>query len=176
MVVRAGLPTAATSRLWKPFIRCLQSILSIWCWHKIRHAEVRSRGNIDSVEHHLAQRQPRRLGHFIRMQSNRLHRRLLYDELAQCHHPVCCIKLQYVDHITRTLNKYQVPLPHLEKAATDWSHWRHICESGLSVLNTATEEAAEQWHAHRHRVPKVTSEGPEWLQSVCLNLDPQSST
>jgi len=64
-------------------VRCLQTILGVRWWQKIPHIEMLLKAEITQVEHLLAQRQLRWLGHLIRLPENCLPRRLLYDELSQ---------------------------------------------------------------------------------------------
>jgi len=62
-------------------IKSVQKILGLHWWNKVPHVEIRRRANVHCMEHLVMQRQLRWVGHVIRMQSNRLPRRVLYSEL-----------------------------------------------------------------------------------------------
>ena len=100
-------------------LRCLRGILGMRWWHKVLHAEIRCRANINSMEYIVMQRQLQWLGHVTRMPSNRLSRHVLYGELLQGPRSQGGQKKQFSDHIKATLKKCHIPADELETLAEE---------------------------------------------------------
>ena len=107
--------------------------------------------NIETAEYLLLQRQLRWLGHVIRMPTNRLPRRLLYDELLLGQRPVGRPKLRYSDHVKSVLRKCNIPeaVADLEALAADRELWTTFA-TGLKSFKAASEQAASDRRARRH--------------------------
>jgi len=129
-------------------------------WHKVTHAEIRTRTNDHCMEHLVMQRQLRWVGHVIRMQSNRLPRRILYSELQHGQRAAGGQKKRFSDHIKATLRKCPVPPDQLEVLAADRDTWRDVCEEGLAAFDISYNQEAEVRRARRHTVTSVPTSGP----------------
>jgi len=141
-------------------IKSLQKILGLHWWHKVTHAEIRTRTNAHCMEHLVMQRQLRWVGHVIRMQSNRLPRRILYSELQHGQRAAGGQKKRFSDHIKATLRKCSIPPDQLEILATDRDNWRDVCEEGLAAFDISYNQEAEVRRARRHTVTSVPASGP----------------
>jgi len=85
--------------------KSLLKILGLHWWHKVPRTEMRCRANIHSMEHLVMQCQLRWIGHVIRMQSNRLPRRILYSELQHGQRAPGGQKKCFSDHVKAILKK-----------------------------------------------------------------------
>jgi len=108
------------------YIRCLQGILGLRCWHKVRHVEIRHRANINSMEYIVMQRQLRWLGHVIRMPSNRLPLYVLYGEHLHGSRSQGGQKKRFSDHTKATLKKWHIPADELNSGRREIHMARHL--------------------------------------------------
>jgi len=116
------------------YIRCLQGILGLRWWHKVKsHIEIRRRTISCSMECTVMQRQLRWVGHVIRMSSNRLPRRVLYGQLTHGERLCGAPKKRFSDHLKATLKKCHISFHQLEVLAMDRITWRDACQVGLSA-------------------------------------------
>ena len=141
-------------------IKSLQKILGLHWWHKVPHAEIRRRANVHCMEHLVMQRQLRWVGHVIRMQSNRLPRRVLYSEIQNGQRDVGGQKKRFSDQVKATLRKCSIPPNHLKALAADRNAWRNTCEEGLTAFDTNYAQVAEDRRARRHIISSRTVSGP----------------
>jgi len=115
--------------------KSLQKILGLHWWHKVPHTEMRCRADTHSMEHLVMQRQLRWIGHAIRMQSNRLPRRILYSELQHGQRARGGQKKHFSDHVKAILKKCLIPPDHLETLASDREAWKGVCQEGLTAFD-----------------------------------------
>ena len=106
------------------FCKSVQKILGFHGWNKVPHVEIRRRANVHCMEHLVMQRQLRWVGHIIRMQSNRLPRRVLYSELQLGQRAVGGQKKRFSDQLKATLRKCSIPPAQVETLAADREEWR----------------------------------------------------
>jgi len=92
-------------------------VLGIRWWQKVPHREMLSKAAITPVEHLLVHR----LGHVIRMPSNRLPRRLFHGKLSEGQRPANWPKKRFMDHVKAILLRCSIDLSDLEAAATEMS-------------------------------------------------------
>ena len=132
-------------------IRCLQLILGLRWWHKVTHSEIRSRAGIPTIESMLLHRQPRRLGHVVRMPHSRLPHCVLYGQLILGRKSVGGQKKRFKDHIKSILKKCNIPFSRLETLASKRATWRSTCAFGMSYFDNEYDRAAALRHSHRHQ-------------------------
>jgi len=103
------------------------------------------------------QRQLRWFGYVIRMQSNRLPRRILYSELQQGQRATGGQKKRFSDQLKATLRKCSIPPAQLKTLAADREEWREVCDEGLAAFDINYDQEAD---ARRHKVTSVPATGP----------------
>jgi len=121
---------------------------------------MRCRANTHSMEHLVMQRQLRWISHVIRMQSNRLPRRILYSELQHGQRAPGGQKKRLSDHVKAILKKCSIPPDQLETLASDRVAWKDVCEEGLTAFDTNYDQEAEARRARRHTITSTPASGP----------------
>ena len=104
------------------------------------------------MEHLVMQRQLRWIGHVIRMQSNRLPRRILYSELQHGQRAPGGQKKRFSDHVKAILKKCLIPPDQLETLAFDREAWKGVCEEGLTAFDINYDQEAEARRARQHTI------------------------
>jgi len=112
------------------------------------------------MEHLVMQRQLRCVGHVIRMQSNRLSRRILYSQLQQGQRAAGGQKKRFSDQLKATLRKCSIPPAQLETLAGDKVEWQEVCDVGLAAFDINYDQEADAHRARRHTVTSVPATGP----------------
>ena len=131
-------------------IRRLRSIHGLRLWHKVTHYEIRSKAEIPSIESMLLHRQPRWLGHVIRMPLSRLPHCVPYGQLRLCHRSVGGQKKRFKDHIMSILIKCNIPFCMLETLTSNRASWRSTCAFGMSYLDDEYDRAAAIIRSHQY--------------------------
>jgi len=137
--------------------RCLQRILGLKWWHKVPHAEIRRRADIEPLETLLLQRQLRWAGHVIRMPGNRLPRHMLYGELTKGKRTVGGQHKRFKDNLKANLKKCGIPPQGLETSAADRNRWRQECAAGAARFTASFNQQYEERRRRRHLPTSNTS-------------------
>jgi len=141
-------------------IKSVQKILGLHWWNKVPHVEIRRRANVHCMEHLIMQHQLRWVSHVIRMQSNRLPRRILYSELQQGQQAAGGRKKLFSDQLKAALRKCSIPPAQLETLAADREEWWEVCDEGLAAFDINYDQEADARRARRHTVTSVPATGP----------------
>jgi len=112
------------------------------------------------------------------MLSNRLPRRILYEELVNGLNGQRLPggpKLRYMDHIRRILNKCNISIAELEQLSTDRDTWESACASGLATYNVAADQAADDRRTRRHNPPNPPTTLVQDAHSTAESVLPSSA-
>lgn len=150
------------SETWTPYrrqiktletfhIRCLQRILRVTWQDRITHNEILERTLCDSIEAQIAKRSLKWIGHVIRMQDNRLPKKVLFAELAQGTRSAGGQKKRYKDHLKTTLKACNINPSQLETLAENRPAWHRAVTQGTQNLETVRRNHREQLRETRHR-------------------------
>ena len=154
------------------FCKSVQKILGFHGWNKVPHVEIRRRANVHCMEHLVMQRQLRWVGHIIRMQSNRLPRRVLYSELQLGQRAVGGQKKRFSDQLKEHWGSAQFLL-------LRWRHWRPIEKSGGGVWRglgglrhqlRPGGRCSSSSLTHGHKRSCNWSSLPHFWQSLCIRF------
>jgi len=140
-------------------IKSVQKILGLHWLNKVSHVEIRRRANVHYMEHLVMQRQLRWVGHVIRMQSNRLPRRILYSELQQGQRAAGGQKKRFYDQLKATLRKCSV-------SQLSWRHWRPIEKSCGRCVTRAWRPSTSTMTRRQTLVELVDTRSQAFLQPV----------
>jgi len=140
-------------------IKSVQKILGLHWWNKVPHVEIRQRASVHCMEHLIMQRQLRWVGHVIRMQSNRLPRRILYSELQQGQRAAGGQKKRFYDQLKATLRKCSISPAQLETLSADKEEWWDACDEGLTAFDINYDQEVDARRARRHTVTSVPATG-----------------
>ncbi|XP_078576149.1 uncharacterized protein LOC144861905 [Branchiostoma floridae x Branchiostoma japonicum] len=147
--------------------RCLQRILGLKWWHKVPHAEIRRRADIEPLETLLLQRQLRWAGHVIRMPGNRLPRHMLYGELTKGKRTVGGQHKRFKDNLKANLKKCGIPPQGLETSAADRNRWRQECAAGAARFTASFNQQYEERRRRRHLPTSNTSTSSNHICEEC---------
>ena len=105
-----------------------------------------------SIDALLTQSQLRWSGHLVRMQDNRLPKRLFYSELSEGHSSRGRPKLRYKDNLKKSLHKCDIVQEQWEITATNRSEWRQATRKGTEAYeNERQRKQVEKRAAVRTR-------------------------
>ena len=88
--------------------RCLRRILKFKSYNRVSNVNVLLQAKMPSIDALLTQSQLRWSGHLVRMQDNRLPKRLFYSELSEGHSSRGRPKLRYKDTLKKSLQKCDI--------------------------------------------------------------------
>ena len=124
------LPRKQVRRLERFHLSCLRKIAGIRWYHKRTNYQVLEKCSILSITSMLHQNKLRWIGHVIRMDEDRIPKRMLYGRLAlgsskRGNH------LTYINGVKNTLRSCTMHNTHLEEQASNRSQWRNQVKIGV---------------------------------------------
>jgi len=143
----------------------LRSIMNIKWHQRIPDTAVLTRAMTTSIHTMLMKHQARWAGHIVRMEDDRIPKRLFYGELSEGKRSQGGQKKRYKDSLKVSLKTLQIDTSTWENAAMDRSKWR----SGLSIGATAAEKRrmAEAEEKRCKRKDFTTSNPPNTPLHMC---------
>lgn len=145
--------------------RHLRKILNIKWQDMVTNAHVLKRADVSSVESMLTAAQLRWAGHVVRMNPERLPRKVLFGELVEGRRSGGGQKLRYKDVIKRHLKATNIDHSTWQTIAVNRSLWRNTVRNGVDVLERRRAADEERRHNERHN--------PD-LRTVHCDLCPRS--
>jgi len=109
-----------------------------------------------------------RIGHAIRIPSNRLHRRILYGKLLAARRHPGSQKKRFSDNMKQKLKCCHIPSEPLDALASNRQIWRDTYNSGLATFLAEYESAAENRRVRRHQPATVTFSVFRWPDATGL--------
>ena len=131
-------------RLEKFHLTCLRKIAKIRWYHKVTNYDVLTRCKVTSVQSMIDSARLRWTGHVVRMNNDRIPKKLLYGRLATGrsrpgNHNT------YQNSVRSTLKRCDIPCGRLEKLASKRGSWRAIVKKGVAGAEvTRTEHLKEK--------------------------------
>ncbi|VDL98745.1 unnamed protein product [Schistocephalus solidus] len=119
----------------------------------------------------LRQVQLRWIGHLVRMDDERLHKRLFYGDVATGAHQQGVQKRRYKDTLEKSLKQLQINPVTWQDFAQDRPAWRRSVKTGSAIYEakriTATKaKRAAESHQHQNR----RCQGPFNIQALSTHL------
>ena len=158
MILPALIYSAETYTLYREHIRRLEAvqqrhlrrIMNIKWSDYISNVEVLRRAGLDSIEAVLATMQLRWTGHVIRMNDDRIPKKLMYGELENGKRNVGGQKLRFKDVAKRHLKAMEIDVSNWEQLATDRISWRSSLHSGKNTIQRKIIAASNLNRYRRH--------------------------
>ena len=177
-----GLDTAVLlepqiHRLQSFVMRCLRSILGVSLWDGQRDTSIGKIAHLQRVSTMLTHRRLRLLGHILRMDENRLPRKLLVCALFRGRRSAGGQKLRWNDQVVRDLRSCDLN-DDWRTIAQDRSEWRSKIRAATQKLNI-TKEAQERRTSKmsRNAAVKQGNQHPSLLSIVTWkDVDSRSLT
>ena len=138
-------------------MQALRSILGIKWQDHVTNLEVLDRAHSSSIESKLIQTQLRWVGHVIRMEENRLPRRLLYGELLHGKRNQGGPKKRYKDSVKTNLQWCELKPKELENRASNRPCWRAAIHKAANTFENARRQKLTAARDQRHRAPRTTA-------------------
>nr|VZI36616.1 unnamed protein product [Spirometra erinaceieuropaei] len=135
--------TRQARRLNRFQLRCLRRILSLNWQDRIPDTEVLERTGILSIYSMLRQMQLRWSGHLLRMDDERLPKRLFYGDVATGSRRQGGQIRRYKDTLKSSLKRLQINPTNWEELARDCPTWRRTVKTGAAIYEANRIAAAK---------------------------------
>ena len=143
--------------------RCLRSILKIHWSSFVPDAQVLHKANCTSIEHTIHSTRLRWCGHVVRMNDERIPKKVLYGELLHGHRSQHKPKKRYKDCVKESLVACDIRIDGWEATALDRYIWRQEVKRGCSTFETNESK----WAKVKRDIRKGKIPGKEVQQFVC---------
>ena len=145
-------------------LSCLRRILKVKWQERIPDTEILERTGVLSIQAMLRQIQLRWSGHVIRMENERLPKRLFYGDVAVGARRKGGQKRRYKDTLKNSLKRLQVNPTAWEELAQDRCAWRRAVKTGAAIYEANRIAAAKAKRTARKSLhppaPLVTAQAP----------------
>nr|VZI25489.1 unnamed protein product [Spirometra erinaceieuropaei] len=144
---RHGLKLSTKLKMYKavipPTLLCLRRILRLNWQERIPDTEVLERTGMLSIYAMLRQIQLRWSGHLVRMDDERLPKRLFYGDVATGSRRQGCQIRRYKDILKSSLKRLQINPTNWEELARDRPTWRRTVKTGATIYEANRIAAAK---------------------------------
>ena len=151
-------------------MRALRSIMSIRWQDRVTNLEVLDRAQSSSIESMLIKAQLRWTGHVIRMEDNRMPKRLMYGELQQGKRHQGRPKKRYKDALKTSLQWCHIKPKELEESASDRPAWRSKTHKAAADFEDARCQKLAAARERRHRAASTEITGTDFQCPHCSRL------
>ena len=151
-------------------MRALRSILAIRWQDRVTNLEVLDRANSTSIESTIIKAQLRWVGHTIRMEEDRMPRRLLYSELTFGRRNQGRPKKRYKDTVKANLQWCDVKPKELEETASNRPLWRRTIHNAATNFEKARCQRLTAAREQRHRAAAATVTTTDFQCPNCSRL------
>ena len=148
-------------------LKCLRKILKI-CWQdKVPDTEVLHRADMTSIHTLISKNQLRWSGHVVRMDDNRLPKRIFYGELATGKRTTGGQYKRYKDTLKASLKNFNINPDTWENLAAIRTAWRSEIRRGATQHENIRIKKAEDKRAERKNRMYTESSTPNSTDFVC---------
>ena len=148
-------------------LKCLRKILKI-CWQdKVPDTEVLHRADMTSIHTLISKNQLRWSGHVVRMDDNRLPKRIFYGELATGKRTTGGQYKRYKDTLKASLKNFNINPDTWENLAAIRTAWRSEIRRGATQHENIRIKKAEDKRAERKNRMYTESSIPNSTDFVC---------
>ena len=148
-------------------LKCLRKILKI-CWQdKVPDTEVLHRADMTSIHTLISKNQLRWSGHVVRMDDNRLPKRVFYGELATGKRTTGGQYKRYKDTLKASLKNFNINPDTWENLAAIRTAWRSEIRRGATQHENIRIKKAEDKRAERKNRMYTESSIPNSTDFVC---------
>ena len=120
--------------------KCIRRILNINWEMRVSDVEILERSKCTSIESLIYKSKLRWVGHILRMEDERIPKKLLYGELTTGKRPAHKPKKRYKDDIKHTLKQCNISLDNWENIALDRLAWRKLIYRGVENFEKSRQE------------------------------------
>ena len=138
-------------------MNCLRKILQIRWQDKVPDTEVLSRADMPSIFTLLGKNQLRWAGHVVRMDDDRLPKKLFYSELASGKRSTGGQYKRFKDNLKANLKSFDIDVNSWETAAQERSTWRSSLHKGAIHYESTRIELAQKKRAIRKLRPNIVT-------------------
>jgi hypothetical protein len=139
-------------------LSCLRKILKIKWQDKVPDTEILAQADMTSVHTMLCRSQLRWAGHVVRMQDERMPKKLFYCELLHGKRSLGGQKKRYIDTLKASLKNCAINLDSWESLAIDRSSWRSQVYAGaVAFERKRTDDASQKRAARKSRASSSLS-------------------
>lgn len=129
---------------------CLRRMLGINLRDHVTNNEVLNRTGCSSIVAYINHRTLRWTGHLVRMNDDRMPKRLFCGELSEGRRSVGGQRKRFKDHVKRTLKSCQIDSSQLEYLANDRSKWRSVVARGVERMEESERHRRDEQRRRRH--------------------------
>ena len=148
-------------------LKCLRKILKL-CWQdKVPDTEVLHRADMTSIHTPISKNQLRWSGHVVRMDDNRLPKRIFYGELATRKRTTGGQYKRYKDTLKASLKNFNINPNTWENLAAIRTAWRSEIRRGAAQHENIRIKKAEDKRAERKNRMYTASSIPNSTDFVC---------
>ena len=148
-------------------LKCLRKILKIRWQDKVPDTEVLHRADTTSIHTLISKNQLRWSGHVVRMDDNRLPKRIFYGELATGKRTTGGQYKRYKDTLKASLKNFNIDPDTWENLASIRTTWRSEIRRGATQYENTRIKKAEDKRAERKNRLHTESSIPDSTDFVC---------
>ena len=148
-------------------LKCLRKILKVRWQDKVPDTEVLHRADMTSIHTLISKNQLRWAGHVVRMDDNRLPKRMFYGELASGKRTTGGQFKRYKDTLKASLKKFNINPDTWENTAAVRTTWRSVIRRGAIQYEDNRLKKAEEKRAERKKKTNTETTIPNSTDFVC---------
>ena len=148
-------------------LKCLRKILKVRWQDKVPDTEVLHRADMTSIHTLISKNQLHWAGHVVRMDDNRLPKRIFYGELATGKRTTGGQFKRFKDTLKASLKKFNINPDTWENTAAVRTTWRSVIRRGAIQYEDNRLKKAEEKRAERKKKTNTDTTIPNSTDFVC---------